>query len=225
MRCKQYQNMLDDYLDGTLSTIQADKLHQHLNTCDSCTDKFSQAETILKSLKTMPVPTARHGYEKRVLQFLEEKKPQKNQQRNWFMAGFGSALAATLAIWINFSPVATLTPELDDISTINLAVKQSQKVDLVFNLANDLSDATLTLDLPEKIQIVGYPGKQQLTWKTSFKKGANRLALPLIAAEQQNGILIASLSKNGKTKLFRIRLNSQLPTSSMYIVDEVNAQT
>lgn len=225
MNCSQYQNMLDDYLDGALSTIQLDSLNGHLNNCEVCSSTFLQAKAVIQNLKNIPVPPAKNGFEQRMLKFLEKKQPKKYQQRNWFMAGFGSALAATLTLWLHFSPVSTFTQNIDEVSTINLTVKQSQKVDLVFNLTNDLADATLILDLPNKIEIVGYPGKRQLKWKTSFKKGANRLALPLFAAEKQNGILTASLIKKGKTKLFRIRLNSQLPASSMFILDETDNQT
>ena len=224
MNCTQYQNMLDDYLDGTLSTIQLNNLHIHLNKCENCSNEFSQAEEILVSLKNIPVPPAKKGYEQRMLKFLEEKHIQKNPQRNWFMAGFGSAVAATFAMWLYFSPVAT--PDLEEVSTVNLTVQQTHKVDLVFNLPNALQDATLSLELPEKIEIAGYPGKRQLKWKTSFKKGANRLALPLIATEEHDGILTASLSKNGITKTFHINIDSQLPsTSSGFIQDDMAKAT
>lgn len=223
MNCTQYQNMLDDYLDGTLSTVQLNDLHTHLNKCEDCSNEFSQAEEIFISIRNIPVPPAKEGYEQRMLKFLEKKQPQKNQQRNWFMAGFGSALAATFAMWLNFSPLSI--SNLEEMSTVNLTVHQTQKVDLVFNLPGELKDATLSLELPEKIEIAGYPGKRQLKWKTSFKKGANRLALPLIASEKQNGILIASLTKDGKTKLFRIRLESQFPSSSMFILDDIKTNT
>ncbi len=225
MNCTQSQQMLDDYLDSSLSTIQLDTLHRHLSDCDACSNIFSQAEDVLSHLRMMPVPPIREGYEQRMLKFLDKKQSQKSKQRNWFMAGFGSALAATLAIWLNLSPVSMLTPNIEKISTVNLTVRQTQKINLVFNLANDLHDATLTLDLPEKIEISGYPGKRQLKWKTSLKKGTNRLVLPLIATKKQNGYLTASLTKEGKTKLFRIHLSSQLPASSILILDKVTSNT
>lgn len=65
--------------------------------------------------------------------------------------------------------------------------------------------------------ISGYAGKRQLKWKTSFKKGANRLALPLIASEQVEGVLIARLTNNGTTKSFRVQLNANQPSSSLMI--------
>ena len=220
MNCTQYQNMLDDYLDGSLSVIQLNNTQAHLNACNDCHDIFSQSENILAVLKDIPVPPAKLGYEQRVLSFLDKKQ---NQSKNWFIAGFGSAIAASFALWLVLSPLAIIDSK--NINSVNLIVQKQQTVDLVFSLANELIEATLTLELPNKIEISGYPGKRQLSWKTSFKKGANRLALPLIAKEDLNGILIAHLSSKGTTKTFRIQIDTSQPSSSLLIQNKLTTNT
>ena len=109
--------------------------------------------------------------------------------------------------------------------SVNLSVQKTKTIDLVFNLNTDLKDATLSLELPDKIEIVGYPGKRQLKWTASFKQGANRLALPLIATDKMNGYLIASLIKNGETKQFRIKIDSKQPASSKIFLNEMVKNT
>ena len=225
MNCTQTQSMLDDYLDGSLSAIQLDHTQAHLNQCAECSHIFSQALALSDVLKDMPVPAAKIGYEQRMLKFLDKKQSKKTQQQNWFVAGFGSAIAATLTLWLVFSPISILTTNNENIGTVNLLVQKKQTVDLVFNLANDLTEATLTLELPEKIEVAGYPGKQQLSWKTSFKKGANRLALPIISNEAQSGFLIARLTNKGTTKTFRIRINTKHPPTSLYFRDILTTNT
>ena len=221
MNCTQFEKMLDDYIDGSLSTIQLSHAQAHLNECEHCQKMYAQANELLVALKELPVPPAKAGYEKRVLSFLENKPRKTTPHHNWFFAGFGSAVAASFALWLVFSPLSLFPDKTENMTTVNLLVEKKQTVDLVFNLASDLADATLTIDLPENIVIAGYENKRQLSWNTSFKKGANRLALPLIAKEQFDGVLIAHLSNKGTTKSFRVRISSTQPSSKLMIKNEL----
>lgn len=219
MNCTQLKNMLDDYLDGSLSAVQLMYVQSHLNCCDECQSIFAQAQKLTRSLKDLPIPPAKAGYEDRMLKFLDKTRPgqtRQSQKNNWLVAGFSGAITATLTLWLVFSPLSIFSTNTENMSTVNLLVQEKKTIDLVFNLASDLTDATLTIELPEKIEVSGYPGKRQLAWETSFKKGANRLALPLIGIEVNSGILTARLSQKGITKTFRVRINtdqSQPPTS------------
>lgn len=216
MNCKQAHEMLDDYLDGSLSTMQFSSLHSHLNSCDACQKDFYQAQNLVIALKDIPVPPAKTGFENRVLSFLDKEPTQKTSRHTWLIAGLSSAMAATLTMWLSISSFNISPENIDHISTVNLVASQTQKVDLIFNLPKVLSNATLTIELPEQLEVAGYPGKRQLQWNTSFKKGANRLALPLISTDTNNnsGLLLAHLTKNGKTKIFRIRINTKSANTS-----------
>jgi len=226
MNCEQTQQLLDEYLDGELSGNQLDLLEAHLNECENCAHRYNEASSLLVALKQLPVPPVRDGYEEKVLSFLKHEKSAKHHGKKGFIVGFGTAIAASFALWMIFSPVSIFKPHsFEVLKVVKLEVKQQHAVDLVFNLDSDLSDATLTLELPERVEIVGYPGKSQFKWKTSLKKGANRLTLPLFATEKQNGILIASLVKDGKIKTFRININSIPPSSTMFIQDNFSANT
>ena len=174
MNCTQFQNMMDDYIDGATSAIQLSHIQLHLNQCGKCNHIFIKALSLAAALKDVPVPPAKMGYEQRMLSFLEKKQPQKIQRHNWLVAGFAGAIAATFTLWLSFSSLPIFSTDAENMETINLMVQKKQTIDLVFNLANELSEATLTIELPEKIEIAGYKGKRQLSWKTSFKKGANR---------------------------------------------------
>ena len=222
MNCTQSQQLLDDYLDGSLSDAQQNTLQAHLTECDDCSHIFEKADKVLSALKNIPVLPARADFEQRMLAFLQQDKTDRHNKSHWFATGFASAFAASFALWLVFSPVSILnTPtnkvQTEKIEVVKLTIQQPRTIDLVFNLNDDLDDATLSLELPDKIQISGYPGEQKLQWKTSFKKGSNRLALPLIATEVENGFLIAKLSKKGKTRVFRIQINSKYATSSRLI--------
>lgn len=222
MHCEQAQQQLDEYLDGALSAISHRSLQNHLNHCDQCRQIFNQSNQLLDTLNTLSAPPVPNGFEERMLAFVKQDETKKqSSHKNWFATGFSTAMAASFALWMIFSPVSTYTPDTqgnkDTLKVVTLEVQQQRKIDLVFNVKNDLHNVNITLELPANIQVAGYPDKQTLQWTTSLKKGTNRLALPLIASKAQNGILVASLVKEGKTKTFRIRINSQNPASSMLI--------
>lgn len=220
MNCTQFNNMQHDFLDGNLSPIQQEAVTKHLNECDACRQQHVQLKAMLRHLRDIPAPAPRPGFEKRVLGFLQTKdKPATPKQTHWFAAGFGSALAAGLAMWLVFSPgVMQPNNEVSEISIV-LVPEQTKKVSLVFNSPHDITDATLTLQFSNEIELAGYPGKQQLQWQTALKKGTNRLNLPLIAKGKTGGQLLARITRDGKTKTFRVNINTGAPTSQIITVD------
>jgi len=221
MNCKQFQNILEDYIDNNLTTIQSSQVQSHLTECEQCQKSYTEANDFQSLLKNLPIAPARQGYEKRVLSFLEEKPAKQIQRHSWLYLGFSGAIAASFSLWLIFSPLSLFSPHssmTDKMNTINLFVQKQQTVDLIFNLANELPGATLTIELPEKIKLSGYTGKRQLSWKTTLKKGANRLALPIIGTQEHSGILIARLTNNGKTKTFRVRINTKKAPTSLFML-------
>jgi len=221
MNCTQFKNMMDDYIDGTLSAIQLGHMQPHLNHCEKCRHFFTQAQSLAAALKDIEVPPAKTGYEQRMLKFLEEKQTHNTHLQNWFVTGLGGAIAATFTLWLTFSSPSIFSTDADNANSINLIVQKEKTVDLIFNLPNELTDATLTLELPDKVEISGYPGKRQLSWNTSFKKGANRLALPIIASDENNGMLVARLINKGTTKTFRVHINTRHAPTSQFMPNKI----
>ncbi len=217
MNCQQTQNMLDEYLDGNLSPIQLSHVQKHLQSCGECSHVYQQAQQLADKLRDIPVPAPRPGFEQRVLQVLPAEKQDNRSASRHFLHGFGAAMAASFALWLVF---AFFNTEMENINHITLQAQKQQTIDLVFNMPTDFHNATLTIELPDKVEVAGHPGKQQLRWVTSFKKGANRLALPLISKSATRGVLTARLDKDGKSKVFRVRITADTPPMSLLYKDE-----
>jgi hypothetical protein len=92
--------------------------------------------------------------------------------------------------------------------TINLAMNQARTVKLVIEASRDLSEVTLSVELPDNIDLEGYSDQKQLVWQTHLNKGQNILALPIIATHKGRGELMAKLSYGDKTKQFHIVLST-----------------
>ena len=204
MNCEQLNTQLDAFLDAD-SAIDLDGLQQHVDNCDACQQQVAEARAIRKALRELPLEPPSTNFENRVLAEVRRQHP-KNTHGH-FVAGFGSAVAAGLALWFastlfipSTSPLAT--------DSINIAMHSVSTVKLMFDVPDALADVTLSIDLPANVELQGYPGQQQLSWKTQLKKGQNILALPVLATGVGSGELVAQLKYGNKTKSLRIILKS-----------------
>ena len=75
---------------------------------------------------------------------------------------------------------------------------------LVFASAMALDSATLTVSLPEGVELAGFPGQREITWETSLQEGKNLLPLTLIALTPAGGELLATLEHKDSDRTFRL---------------------
>ena len=167
-----------------------------------------QEQELLDMLKEYPVPEAEAGFYDRAL-IRAVHKGSRRQRNRWMLAGFGSAIAAGLAIWVITAMLMT-TPQLPDaeptIPGVTIAMQQEHTVRLVFSSAQALDSATLTVSLPDGIELAGFPGQQEITWQTSLQEGKNLLPLTLIALTPSGGEVLARLEHKDRNRTFRLRV-------------------
>jgi hypothetical protein len=131
----------------------------------------------------------------------------RRQRRRWIMTGFGGAVAAMLAIWI-VSGVFLASPEgaQPGVPSVTMALETPQTFKLVFSSATALDDATMTVVLPDGIEVEGFGPRQEITWVTSLAQGRNILPLTLVATRPVSGELLATLKHEGDYKTFRLQV-------------------
>ena len=171
--------------------------------------RITEEQELLDPLKKYPVPPAEAGFYDRAL-VRAVHKGSRQQRNRWMLAGFGSALAAGLAIWM-ITTVLMTAPQLPDagpaIPGVSIALEQEHTVRLVFSSAEALDSATLTVSLPDGIELAGFPGQREITWETSLEEGKNLLPLTLIALTPAGGELLARLEHNDRNRTFRLRVD------------------
>ena len=149
----------------------------------------------------MPTPDA-HFFDQALI--AAERLGVRQQHKRSWMTGFGSAVAAGLAVWI-LSGVIMDTPTTDSaIPTITMALEEPRTINLVFSSASALENATLTVTLPDGIEIAGFEGQREITWVTDLKAGKNLLPLRLIATMPTTGELLATLRHGEDDRTFRL---------------------
>ena len=115
----------------------------------------------------------------------------------------GMALAASLVLGVAAGVFLSLREA--PVQTVALAVERPETVRMVFNSAKPMQAATLSLALPENVEIVGYGHRRELSWQTDLREGQNLLQLPLIARGAVKDELVAQLSHGTSTKTFRVK--------------------
>ncbi len=205
MNCTDIKTHIDDYFDNRLSETEKRSFEQHVAACSECNYNYSVRRTMLQELKGISVPEPKAGFENRV--FSEVRKQHREEHRNRFAAGFVTAMAASVLLW--FVSMIYLPQNINtQTEVISLALNDVQTVSLAFDAVNDIESVTLSIGLPQNVEIEGYPGKKSLAWTTRLQKGQNILALPVMAVDSGQGELIAQLSYGDKKQTFRIVLKT-----------------
>ncbi len=164
---------------------------------------------LLDLLKDYPMPEATTGfYDETLVRAAEEGR--RRQKRRWILTGFGSAVAAGLAI-VMLALTLVNTPDVptvdDSIPGVTIALAEPRTVNLVFSSAEALDTAMLTVSLPAGIELEGFPGQSEISWETSLSEGRNLLPLKLIAVAPTGGELLARLVHDDRDRTFRLRVD------------------
>ena len=167
-----------------------------------------QDQEIQALLKDYPMPQATTAfYDQALVRATHEGT--RRQRNRWLMTGFGGALAAGLALWLigGFFLTSPNLPATDpEIPGITMTLEEPRTVNLVFASATDLDSATLTVTLPDGIELAGFPGQREIAWQTSLKEGKNFLPLELIAVSPVSGEVLARLEHDDRDRTFRLRV-------------------
>lgn len=209
MHCKDLTEKLDDYMDRGLDQATAEAIASHAGTCETCRAVIERARELRGLLRDYPVPQAQAGFYDRAL-VRATHKGGRRQRNRWLLSGFGSAVAAGLAAWVIFGLLPDVPQTLDALASIpgvTIALEEERTINLVFASATALDGATLTLSLPDGIELAGFPGQREITWTTSLKAGRNLLPLTLVALTPTGGELIAHLQHNERNRTFRLRVD------------------
>ena len=208
MSCKQLNEKLNDYMDGTLHAADMAMLQSHVESCDTCQQTVKGEQRLRRLLKDYPMPMPDAAYFDKALAKASHVSI-NHQRKRWVMTGFGSAIAAGLIAWI-IGAAWLNAPDLPDralsIPGVTMALEEPRTINLVFSSATELDDAMLTVSLPPGLEIEGYAGLRQIIWITSLKAGKNVLPLRLIATTPHGGELLARLEHKDRDRTFRIRV-------------------
>ena len=204
MDCRDFALQTDDYLDGRLDPARQRSMQEHLEHCPSCHLRYHHAAALQATLRTLPAPASRRGFVDQAL----ARAAHTTARTAWSAqrAVLGAALAASLVLGVAVGVFFATQPALSPVQTVTLTVAQPETVRLMFNSTKSLSAATVSLTLPENVELVGYGDRRELSWQTDLREGGNLLQLPLVAREPAKGELVARVSHGASSKTFHLKI-------------------
>ncbi len=211
MTCKTINEKLDDLVDGEVEHAQRELLEEHLLSCANCRSIVANArrlQSLLQEYGESDVPVPEAAFFDQALAKAANRGSRDERQRYW-LKGFGTAVAAGLAliaVGIVFFGAEDLPDTDTGMPSVTMALEEPRTVNLVFASASDLMDATLTVILPDGIDMAGFEGQREITWITSLKQGKNVLPLKLIASSPRGGELMATLRHEDDDRTFRLHV-------------------
>jgi len=168
-----------------------------------------QDRAVQALLKDYPMPTASAAFYDQALARATHEGTRRQRSR-WLLTGFGSAVAAGLALWLigGFFLTSPLVPAADsEIPGVTMTLEEPRTVNLVFASASALDSALLTVTLPDGIELAGFPGQREIAWRTSLNEGKNFLPLELVAVSPIGGEILARIEHNERDRTFRLRVD------------------
>ena len=221
MNCSETRVRLDDYYDDELSVLEFRAVNEHLVSCDECNHELQAVDALRQALKALPVAEVDDDFENRVLG--EVRKHYAGRSGSKFMAGFMTAVAAGLALWFATSIFIPQLPVDNTSQVVMVALDDAYVVRLKFDAPVDLDKVTLSIGLPDNIELEGYTDRKELTWQTQLKQGQNVLALPLKAVAIGEGELVAQIFYGDKSRSFRVKLKTTGNDVLNYQVQKFNS--
>lgn len=198
MNCSPYRHLLDEHLQGTLDAALCSALDAHLAGCSACRDERDFLRGLQQDLRALPVPPPSADFEQRVLGKLRAAQGLRAPaSRPRAAVAVPFALAASLLVALGFFGAGQRVPEFDPAA--------GEPLRLVFNSESALRGVQFELELPEGVELEGYPGERRVVWRSDLDAGSNLLELP-VRARGGEGLLTATLVHGSEVRRFEVRV-------------------
>lgn len=208
MDCKNTIEYLDDFYDGDLLPKLREDVNNHINGCRECSNLFQEEKNLRQALRNMPTPRPSREFSAIVFRNVAALHQKKSRGKTWL--SIGTALAAGLLLWLTTTVTGPIAPPPGITPDITLAINETESIKVLFESPRMLQQATLTLTIPEQLDLVDYPGTRELSWTTDIKQGQNMLTLPVRAMEAGNIVLVTRVEHDNQssTQAFHLAVHA-----------------
>lgn len=217
MQCSELQQHIDDRLDDQLDAEMRAAMDAHLVDCASCRSSVREAQALREMLSDMPVPVPSAGFAARALRqaAVAHSVVSTRHHKRVFASGFAAAMMVGVVLWFVtgiYGPQGEpgLAPQ-EQLAEVTIRLQETRRVRLAFNAPTDMERVRVSLELPEHVELEGYPGRKQIAWYTRLHKGDNVLSLPLSGLKASKGKFIARIGTGAASREIHINLNVAQP--------------
>ena len=201
MNCEDFDNRLEDWLDGELADFEQARMSRHAESCAACRAEREVARLVREGLGQLPEVAPPPGFAPRVIA-TAVARAERQRARPGMRVAAVAAVLALCAIVVGLLPEPASDPAVQATVTLDGGVKM---VRLAIDSAAAVDNARLTITLSDNLGIEGYGNRRTLTWNTPLKAGVNMLSLPVYAIALGDGEIAANLSIGEQQKAFVVK--------------------
>ena len=215
MNCEKIQSLLNDYIDGTHPVLRAEVVN-HCQTCNDCARQLESLRLQKESLRTLPVPPASDGFEKRVVATaIQDARTAQNlhNKQGSFYKFATAAMISALVLWLGF--FNDTKTEKDGLYLVSVG-GEVRVIKVAIDSEHALDAVNLRVELSDNLELKGFGNKKQIHWTTHLREGVNVISLPVVGVAQGEGDITTRIQLNGKEKVMRIKTENKLPDSVLY---------
>jgi len=193
MKCHKVKAQIDEMIAGSLPERKTSEVITHLECCQTCRVYLEKRQAMLSVLTRFP---------SHLVDTQTELARLKQSHRVWWPTSQStwafSALAAGFAVFMIFWLAPFNPPEEDAMAWGVIAYQgETKTISFLFNSHHEIDNVRFSVTVPPSIELKGYAGKQQLTWRGKLIKGDNLLSIPIIAkGPAQSGISMSIEHEN-----------------------------
>jgi len=214
MNCDNIIKHIEDYSDAALSPVETLAVRRHLEECPACAARARELLALKKALALLPAPDPGPDVLERLLTTaVQTAVPPANRTSGWSpwqRAGLATAAGLLLAL-VFFSGVKVGSRgQADAPAPIVMTAAPIRvgpaagTVRLMFRTAEALPGASISVWLPDDVQIAGRPAVRYVTWQTDLKAGPNLLELPLQSTGPNGGMLVVRLAQGSLVRTLEV---------------------
>ena len=204
MHCDLFRHNLEPYLDGELTPDVTADFEQHIHACPTCEASLACKRQLRAALTALPVEPSEDGFLDSVI---EDTLVASHRSERWFWgtAGIGGTMVAGIVAWLVLVLPADLptAPEPGVLETVSISLNVEKTFRVSFEAGRELEAATVSLTLPDGVDLVGYEGLDAVSWTTNISPGTNILELPIVVRAGSGGVIQARLEHDGRAKSFK----------------------
>jgi len=176
MNCHDFRDNWSDWHERWLEAGSA-AMGRHRDSCDACQRYDRQMRDMIHALQTLPMPEEQPAGESAP----QHRPPRRPSLPVW------AAFAATLALGVALGVFLSL-PFKDGggamvAEPITLAKPGDHRVAVAFDSPRAMENVEFVIELPEGVELQGFPNQRTVSWKGRLAEGRSQLKLPLRVAD------------------------------------------
>ncbi len=177
----------------------------HLESCELCRHWY--ADLVLDSaLAGFQTPEPRAGFVDRVMDSATRDARRRTNSPVLALAASIAFIGIAIGLFLGRGQTS------DVVFEVAMAPYQERLVEVVIATAAEREQTTLTIALPDGLELTGFPDQRAVRWQADLAAGKNLLALPLVLTGEADTHFTVHMNYGSTERILRVDVRAEPQT-------------